>query len=160
MQWPEFDAEVLGGNYHGHGSNDLGSEIDIVPEQAAHPLLAGIEPARWHSHGSLYNTAPIAADATLLMTGTSGTETEPVTWFRTRNKARVFFSALGHPDDFRQPQFRRLLVNALFWAMDKPVPAEPPREALTRISPRRPNKVVQAVAGACNWRVDHRTPCW
>ena len=35
---------------------------------------------------------------------------------------RMFYTALGHPEDFRDPQFRKLLVNAIFWAMDKPVP--------------------------------------
>jgi hypothetical protein len=25
-------------------------------------------------------------------------------------------------DDLKNPQFRRLLINAVFWAMDKPVP--------------------------------------
>ncbi|GAG91343.1 unnamed protein product, partial [marine sediment metagenome] len=25
-------------------------------------------------------------------------------------------------DDFKNPQFHRLLINAVFWAMNKPVP--------------------------------------
>ncbi len=123
-QWPEFDAQVLGGNYHGHGANSLGADIANVPEMADHPILAGVEPAKWHSIGSLYNTAPIAEGATLLMTGSAGGVSEPVTWICEYKKARVFYSGLGHPDDFQQPQFRRLLVNAVFWAMDRPLPAD------------------------------------
>jgi len=121
-QWREFDAEVLGGNYHGHGSNKLGSNIVLSPDMADHPILAGVKPAKWHSTGSLYYTAPVKKDATVLMTGSVAERTEPVTWIRKYNDARVFYTSLGHPDDFRQPQFRRLLANAVFWAMDRPLP--------------------------------------
>jgi hypothetical protein len=117
-QWINLDPEVLGGNYQGHGSNDSGSDIRIVPAMAQHPILAGVEPAAWHSTGSLYFTAPINKDATLLMTGSSDGRTEPVTWIRNYKQSRVFYTQLGHPDDFGQPAFRRLLVNAVKWALE------------------------------------------
>ncbi len=121
-QWKSFDPDVLGGNYNGHGPNDRGSDVAIVAQMADHPILAGVKPASWHSVGSLYYTAPIAKDATLLMTGSNDDRTEPLTWIRKYKDARVFYSQLGHPEDFKQPQFRRLLVNAVFWALEKPVP--------------------------------------
>jgi type 1 glutamine amidotransferase len=123
-EWPEFDAQVLGGNYHGHGPNPAGSNIAIVPEMADHPILAGVEPAGWHSTGSLYYTSPIASDATLLMTGSLEDRTEPLTWVRSYKGGRVCYTGLGHPDDFQHPQFRKLLVNAVYWAMARPVPEE------------------------------------
>jgi nicotinamidase-related amidase/type 1 glutamine amidotransferase len=116
-QWVSFDPDVLGGNYQGHGPNDLGSDISNVPQVAGHSILAGVKPAAWHSTGSLYYTAPIAKNATLLMTGSIEDRTEPVTWIRAYNNSRVFYTALGHPDDFQQPQFRRLLANAIAWAL-------------------------------------------
>ncbi len=123
---PEFDAQVLGGNYHNHAANKLGTDVANVETVADHPILAGIEPAKWHSVGSLYLTAPIAKDATLLMTGSVPTKSgspqiEPLTWTRTRNGGRVVYTGLGHRDDFKLPQFRKLLVNSIFWAMDRPV---------------------------------------
>lgn len=121
-EWPEFDAQVLGGNYHNHAANSLGSDIAIVPEHADHVLLKGVQPAKWHSTGSLYFTAPVKDDATVLMTGSIPGETDPLTWIRKYKGGRILYSALGHPDDFQQPAFRRLLINAVFWAMDKPVP--------------------------------------
>lgn len=121
-EWPEFDAEVQGGNYHGHGSNDLGTDVAIVAEQADHPILKGVEPAKWHSTGSLYFTSPVASDTTVLMTGSLGDRTEPLTWTRIHNNGRIVYTGLGHPDDFKVPQLRKLLVNAIFWAMDRPVP--------------------------------------
>lgn len=118
-QWTNFDPEVLGGNYHGHGPDDIGSDIELAGE---HPILTGIEPAKWHSTGSLYYVSPIDQQATVLTWGQAEDRREPTTWIRTHRGGRVFCSSLGHPDDFRQPQFRQLLVNAIFWAMDRPVP--------------------------------------
>ncbi len=124
-QWVDFDPVVLGGNYQGHGPNPSGSDIAIVAELADHPILDGVKPAKWHSVGSLYYTAPIAANATLLMNGSADDRTEPMTWIRKYKDSRVVYTGLGHPDDFQQPQFRRLLTNAIFWALDKLVPDSP-----------------------------------
>ncbi len=121
-EWPEFDAQILGGNYHGHGSNDLGTDVAHVAEQADHPMLKGVEPAKWHSTGSLYYTAPVASDATVVMTGALGDRTEPLTWTRNYKDARIVYTGLGHPDDFKEPQFHKFLVNTIFWAMNRPVP--------------------------------------
>ncbi len=121
-EWPEFDAQVLGGNYHGHEANQPGTDIRVLPDKTDHPILAGVEPLQWHSAGSLYNVSPLRADATLLMTGSLGDVVEPITWTCQRDGGRVAYSALGYPDDFKQPQFRRLLVNMIFWAMDREAP--------------------------------------
>ncbi len=127
-EWPEFDAEVLGGNYNNHAPNRLGTDVKNVPEAADHPILSGVTPKEWHSTGSLYRTTPIAEDCTLLMTGSitedGRTETQPLTWTRLRDGGRVVYSSLGHPDDFGVGAFRRMLVNAIFWAMGREVPQE------------------------------------
>ena len=58
--------------------------------------------------------------ADVLLVGTiPGKEPEPVAWTNTYKKSRVFYTSLGHPDDFANPQFRRLLVNAISWTLDK-----------------------------------------
>jgi type 1 glutamine amidotransferase len=121
-EWPEFDAEVLGGNYHGHGPNDPGSDIRVLKSKRQHPILAGVEPLEWHSTGSLYNVSPLKdSDADVLMMGEMGDALEPITWTRLHNGGRVVYTALGHPDDFTQAQFRRMLVNSIFWAMGSAV---------------------------------------
>ncbi len=77
------------------------------------------------SNGSLYKTSPLAGSAQLLLTGSiPDQKPEPVAWTNMYKQARIFYTSLGHPDDFGNPQFRRLLINAVFWAMDKPVPKE------------------------------------
>jgi type 1 glutamine amidotransferase len=57
-----------------------------------------------------------ADDATVLLTGTIPAHTHPVAWARTHNGGRVFYTSLGHPEDFKIAGFLRLLVNALAWA--------------------------------------------
>ena len=121
-EWPSFDGEVLGGNYHGHGSNSAGTEVAVVAKAAADPILAGVRPPKWHSRASIYWVSPLAENAEVLLTGTAGDKTEPVAWTHRYRGGRVFYTSLGHRSDFLQPQFRTLLVNAVHWAMGKPVP--------------------------------------
>lgn len=119
--WLDLDREVLGGNYKGHWSNDEKTEIEIVADADDHALLAGITP--WVSAGSLYKNQGLADDCRVLMRGTSKQSTEPITWIRDYKGGRVFYTSLGHQEDFRQESFRRLLANALFWAAGrKPEP--------------------------------------
>jgi type 1 glutamine amidotransferase len=122
-QWPKFDTEVLGGNYHGHFDAASGADVGIVPDAARHPLLAGIEPTRWHAAGDLYQVQPVNPDANVVLKASiPGQAQEPVAWFRFyKSKAPVFYTSLGHPDHFSQPQFVRLLTNAVVWALSKPV---------------------------------------
>ena len=63
------------------------------------------EPSGLVSHGSLYRNTPIADDATLLLTGTTDEATEPVAWTRMNAGGRVFYTSLGHQEDFRDGRF-------------------------------------------------------
>ena len=36
----------------------------------------------------------------------------------------MFFTTLGHPDDFAQASMRRLVVNGILWALGRDVPAQ------------------------------------
>jgi hypothetical protein len=49
---------------------------------------------------------------------------EPVAWVNTYGprQARIFFTSLGHHGDFDEPSFRRLLDNALRWAIGARIP--------------------------------------
>ncbi len=123
--WPEFDSEVLGGSYHGHHGSKKNTFARVLPDAAGHPIVASISPNEHRVSSSLYKTSPVAKDATLLMMGrVEGSDRpEPVAWTRTRRGGRVFYTSLGHRGDFEQEWFRRLLWNALFWAVDRDAPA-------------------------------------
>ena len=121
-KWDTFCRDVLGCGNHGYGPEALGSEVRVVRENADHPILAGVQPTQWHSNGSLYLVKPIDKAATVLLMGSVGDKSEPVAWTRRCGKSRVFYTSLGYPDDFKLPQFSGLLINGVFWAMDRPVP--------------------------------------
>jgi type 1 glutamine amidotransferase len=122
FEWPRFDPEVLGGNYNGHYDKGVEATITAVDGAAGHPILAGVL-TPFKTTAALYRASPLAKSAKALLVGAiPGEKPEPVAWTNTYGKSRVFYTSLGSLDDFTNPQFRRLLVNAVFWAMDKTVP--------------------------------------
>ncbi len=117
-EWVKFDPEVLGGNYHGHYGAGPKAAITPAAGSAGHRILTGVE-LPLLSSGSLYKASPLAESVTLLLVGTiPDNPPEPVAWTNRYKDSRVFYTSLGHPDDFETPAFRRLLVNAVFWALD------------------------------------------
>ncbi len=126
-QWPEFDREILGGNYQGHHGNEAKTFVCAIQEAAGHPILQGLPTNEFRVYGSLYRNTPLATTAAPLMLGRAdGVEQyEPVAWTHQRpNGGKVFYTSLGHPRDFETPEFSRLLRNATYWAADLPIPAE------------------------------------
>ncbi len=121
VKWQEFDPEVLGGNYTGHYGKDAAT-ITLVPGADSHPILKGVMVAELIGHGGLYKNTPLQAGTTALLMGTlPGAETEPVAWTHVygEKKARVFYTSMGHWDDFKLPAFRRFLLNGIAWALNK-----------------------------------------
>ncbi len=116
--WPEFDAEVLGGNYQFHHPG--GPQVTLSPADKAqeHPILRGVNPAEFISAGSLYLNSPLRPTTQPLLIGTIPDKApEPVAWTHTSpGGGRVFYTSLGHIKDFEQPQFRRFLANGIRWA--------------------------------------------
>ncbi|MBN2314195.1 MAG: ThuA domain-containing protein [Sedimentisphaerales bacterium] len=121
-EWPTFDPEVLGGNYHGHHGSGPTCTVTLAANAEGHPILAGVK-LPFISEGSLYKVRPLAESTTQLLIGTiPDKEPEPVAWTHRVGQSRVFSTSLGHPDDFKNASFRQTLINAVFWAMNKPVP--------------------------------------
>ncbi|MDR2762444.1 MAG: ThuA domain-containing protein [Planctomycetaceae bacterium] len=131
-EWREFDNKILGSNYHGHGADNLGSEISNNPEQANSPILKDVQPATWHSTGSVYFMNPVNEDATIYQYAHSTetmnpknqkknkiTEKIPVTWTRIYGKTKIAFTTLGHQDDATEPQFQKLFLNLIKWSVEK-----------------------------------------
>jgi len=121
-EWPKFDPEVLGGNYHGHHGAGPKCAVTMAGGAEGHPILAGVK-LPFTSDGSLYEVRPLAESTQRLLIGTiPDKEPEPVAWTNRYRGSRVFYTSLGHADDFKNASFRQMLINAVFWAMNKPVP--------------------------------------
>ena len=140
-----FGRDVFGQKWithHGHRST---TEVAIHEANRDHPILRGVTPfqaASW-----LYHVAPLHGEATVLLDGTAINSdkirppaqhaapsqesqktaefplTQPVAWTRHYKGARVFFTTLGHPADFANESMRRLLINGIYWALGRDVPA-------------------------------------
>lgn len=137
-QWP---TKVFGQKWithHGHfedGKSPL-TEVTLYAGQKAHPILNGVGPFKayswlYHVEG---NGDQLAGDCQMLLGGRSlrsnYAESEeyplnnPVAWYKTYTgtsgtAARVFFTTLGHPYDFKEPSMRKLATNGMLWAMGR-----------------------------------------
>ena len=127
-----FGRQILGETWVGHyGPNHKSStRLDLVPEKAGHPVLRGVAHA-WAEEGA-YNAHPIEGSEILAMaqplTGmepaSPADDTKqpmPGAWVRTYKsesgkEGRVFASTYGSSGAFVNEGFRRMLVNACFWA--------------------------------------------
>lgn len=122
--WAAFDAEVLGGNYHGHYHEGPPVAVSAAPGGESNPILSGVDPKKLVGHGSLYKVSPLAKSATPLLIGSIPDQpAEPIAWTNMPgSKGRVFYSSLGQVDDFTLPDFNRLLRNAIAWVAESRKP--------------------------------------
>lgn len=120
--WQDFDPAVLGGNYHDHHKAKDPSIVTSAPGADGHPILKGITLGDLTGHGTLYKNTPLARTATPLLTGIIPDQpAEPIAWTHRYGpkQSKIFYTSLGHPDDFKQPAFRRLMLNAIDWALGR-----------------------------------------
>ncbi|MEW6161629.1 MAG: ThuA domain-containing protein, partial [Verrucomicrobiota bacterium] len=124
--WPAFDVEVFGAKYEGHYGNKPpgpASRIRQIGAASAHPILNGV-PSEWISTAHLYRNRNLAPTVTALLEGQveGRSEIEPVAFINSAQNRRAFYTSLGNPDDFKDPGFRRLLLNGILWALDERIP--------------------------------------
>ena len=117
QNWLAFDKEVLGGSYNMHWDEGPEAHVRFEPAAAGHPLLNGV--SEFSSAGCLYRNTHISDDATLLMSGGTDEHDEPVTWTRLHRGGRIFYTSIGHQEDFEEPNFLRLLANAVLWCVGR-----------------------------------------
>lgn len=127
-----FGRQILGEKWAGHyGRNHRQStRLDVVPEKADHPILRGVR-EMWAQCGG-YFADPLQPSEVLAMAQPlSGMEPDsepdperdpvPGAWTRSYEgksgtSGRVFTSTYGASNDIENEGYRRMLVNACFWA--------------------------------------------
>ncbi|MDR1780793.1 MAG: ThuA domain-containing protein, partial [Tannerella sp.] len=115
-QWPDFDRDVLGGNYQGHyGHLQTGTDVKLTPGMENHPILKGVTP--YNSPNWLYQNRPLrTTKAQVLLLGSNpGVNDEPVAWLN----GNVFYTSLGHWNDWKSESFRNLMFNAVDYLLAK-----------------------------------------
>jgi type 1 glutamine amidotransferase len=130
-----FGRQVLGETWISHhGRHGLQSTRGVIaPGQQQNPILRGIASGDIWVPTDVYTVRlPLPEDAQPLILGevlagmkpsdppAAGKVNDPmlpVAWTRTANGRRVFTTTMGSAQDFQNQAFRRLLVNACFWAI-------------------------------------------
>jgi type 1 glutamine amidotransferase len=114
-EWPEWDAEVIGGNYHNHYR--AGGTTTVTAVKTDNPILQGVI-LPFTSASTLYKNAPLQPRAEALLVGTIPDQaSEPLAWtFARSDGGRTFYTSLGSPADFQNASFKRLLRNGICWA--------------------------------------------
>ena len=126
-----FGRDVFGQKWITHHGGQSMTDVTIPAANASHPILRGVVPFRARSW--LYHVAPLNGAADVLLEGTTVSSnktnrlsdyppTQPVAWTRQYKQSRVFFTTLGHPEDFAAAPMRRLVVNGILWALGREVP--------------------------------------
>jgi type 1 glutamine amidotransferase len=124
--WQAFDPQVLGGHYTNHHPEGPRTSVSIAPGATSHQILKGVSLSALVGAGSLYKVSPLEPGTTPLLVGTIPDQpAEPIAWTNRYGvkRARVFYTSLGHPDDFTNAEFRRLLVNGIAWALGRSNPS-------------------------------------
>ena len=114
-----FDRQVMGGNYQGHFSDE---RVKVTHLLKGHPVLRGV---KVFPSGKLYKAGPLAKGTTVLQQGDIGADKQNVSWVNTWKGGRTFYTSLGIPEDFKDKDFKQMLVNAIYWTSErKPNPKQ------------------------------------
>ena len=128
-QWPEFDKNVLGGNYTGHyGHIPEGTDVSIVPGMEGHPIMAGVPVETFNSKSWLYRNRPLRSSyvQVLLLGQIPNERPEPVMWTHKYRNSKIVYTSLGHWDDWKIPAFRKMMDNSIFYLVGKPLSHKKP----------------------------------
>jgi type 1 glutamine amidotransferase/nicotinamidase-related amidase len=125
-QWPEFDKDVLGGNYTGHYPNlKTGIGYRVVPGMENHPVFKGISSIDFIGpvavNESLYENRPLSSEnvQVLLLGAIPEKPEEPVMWINNRKKGKVIYTSLGHWDHWKIETFRQIMFNTVDYLLKK-----------------------------------------
>lgn len=122
-----WGRQVLGETWVSHYGKNLveSTRCDAVGE---HPILRGVSRSFWIPD-DVYGISTLHGDCAPLLLGQPLTgwtsdapphadkKAIPIAWTKSYKGGRVFTTTMGHGDAFKAADFRRLLVNACYWAM-------------------------------------------
>lgn len=126
FDWPQ---EVFGLPWISHHGGSNSTDVFVHEGAKSHPILRGINP--FHARSWLYHATTLHERADPLLTGRAVEGAEPggehfgdpyeVAWTQhypgEMGTSRVFFTTLGHPQDFFDENMRRLSIQGIFWAL-------------------------------------------
>ncbi len=121
--WDTFDRDAFGGHYQNHYGKGPATLAHIHSGSGAHPIVTGLPTNGMKFSSHLYKCRDLAPGTAVLLGGRVEGKpdiVEPLAWIYTNANHRAFYTSLGSPDDFKEPAFRRLLLNAMVWSVGQP----------------------------------------
>ncbi len=128
-----FGRQVLGETWNGHHgkNNEQSTRLSIVAEKSSHPILRGVK-NMWVPSGGYFTAPTKDCDVLALAQPLNGMSPDskvavdlkpaPGAWTRiykgkSGSRGRTFTSTYGASDDILNAGYRRLLINACYWAV-------------------------------------------
>ncbi|NQX60741.1 ThuA domain-containing protein [Paenibacillus qinlingensis] len=126
----KFGIDVLGAPWIHHFGHSSSTNVSMAWGAEKHPIVQGISPF-FHVRSWLYHTLPYPLEgARILLNGhtvdpeldndkrRNAPRIHPVAWTRTNAwGGKVFMTTMGHPEDFHNASFRKLVNNSIVWAL-------------------------------------------
>lgn len=147
-----FGRQIMGETWVSHwGAHQKQSTRGVVaPGMEKHPILKGVKDV-W-GPSDVYEIKALSGDSKPIlmgqvlngMTSDSAPDTSkrmmPIAWVKTYKTARIFDTTMGHPGDFQNEGFRRMVVNACYWAvgLEKKIS---PKSNVDLVGPYEPHKI-------------------
>ncbi len=138
-EWNDgFGRRALAGPYVVHQAGT--TDVSVLPSAGKHPIMANVTKADWVSPGTLYLTRLEPGVEPLVIGKGQGKdrllnkaygsimvnefEADIVAWaWENEWGGKVFGTSFGHPGDFAEESFNRMLINSVHWGLDMEVPA-------------------------------------
>ena len=132
-----FGARAMGTMYIVHQSSE--TDVRILAENMNHPIMTNVTKRSWVSPGTVYlgfmgegylplligsgTGSPRLLNRHFGQFQTQALETATVAWaWENEWGGKVFGTSLGHPGDFAEESFVRMMINAASWATGKELP--------------------------------------
>lgn len=119
-EWAWY-GELVGAYFNGHPSVQQAT-VEVV--NGDHPSTASLERS-WERRDEWYNFRNLQSDIVPLLMLDEGTyqggtmgDFHPISWFRTFDGGRSFYTGMGHtPDTYNEPDFREHIKGAVLWCL-------------------------------------------
>ena len=152
-----FGRQIMGETWVRHwGAHQKQSTRGVVAQgMEQHPILTGVKDV-W-GPSDVYEITTLSGDSKPLLMGQvldgmtpdsppdSAKRMMPIAWVKTYTgasgkAARIFDTTMGHAGDFRNEGFRRMVVNACYWAtgLEKKISAS---SSVAFVGPYEPNEI-------------------
>jgi type 1 glutamine amidotransferase len=128
-----FGTDLFGTAWKTHYGGKTNTEVRKEPSAAGHPILAGVDDT-FRVRSWLYHVLPLPETCKPLLWGKVVGDMDdlrardreavenPVAYTNTPvglgKGGRVFYTSLGHKEDFEAPSLMTLLLNGIRWAME------------------------------------------